>query len=153
MTASTSSRYLAAIANIDNNKSFETFCLAFDVSLGESFESCLSEFNYGNAYQKMFMKGSKKHGTMAGRGEERGGKAMFTYPLHIAFQSVRNCVLWIIGSEGCMYVKYRSTRCSWTCIGGIATSCSSCNKWATSSLAWGHLRALGRCHTPPITGK
>lgn len=145
--------YLAAIANIDNNKSFETFCLAFDVSLSESFESCLSEIHQGNTYQKVFMKGSKKHGTKAGKGEERGGKTTFTYPFRIASQSARNCALWINGSEGCMYVKYRSTRRSWTCIGGIATSCSSCSKWATSSLAWGHLRVLGRCHTPPITGE
>ena len=94
----------------------------------------------------------RKHGTMAGRGEW-GRKATFTYPLRIAFQSARNCALWIIGSEGCIYVKYRSTRRSWTCIGGIATSCSSCSKCATSSMARGHLRTLGRCHTPPITGK
>lgn len=94
----------------------------------------------------------EEHWSKAGGGRERG-KVMTTYPLRIAFQSARNCDLWIIGSEGCIYVKYRSTRRSWTCIGGIATSCSSCNKCATSSLALGHLRILGRCHTPPITGK
>jgi len=37
------------MVNIESNKSFETFCLAFDVSFGESFESCLSERHYGNA--------------------------------------------------------------------------------------------------------